>query len=55
MLIAAMGVVGVAVAIATAFAPARPTPASTAKAAVAGSHRVGMRPAVHPTQWLHRR
>ncbi|MCO5992916.1 hypothetical protein [Actinoallomurus rhizosphaericola] len=55
MLIAAMGIVGIAVAIATAFAPARPTTASAAKAAEAGSHRVGVRPVVHPAQWLRRR
>ncbi|GAA4608836.1 hypothetical protein GCM10023195_35050 [Actinoallomurus liliacearum] len=56
ILIAVVGFACVAAAVATAFAPSRPTPASTAKAAVAGSHRVGgVRSAVLPARLLRHR
>jgi hypothetical protein len=54
VLIAAVGTMSVAAAIAPAFAPSTPTPAAVAKVAVTNSHRVGVvrpegLPARHPS------
>jgi hypothetical protein len=42
MLMAAVGIISVAAAVATAFAPSRPAPATVEKVAVTDSHRVGV-------------